>query len=152
MKRAIFPGTFDPITLGHIDIIKRALPFVDELIIAIGINADKKTMFTLEERIAFIEDAFENEKKVVVKSYSGLTAQFCKIENAQFIIRGLRNATDLNYEQPIAQTNYKIAEVDSLFLISSPEVSNISSTIVRDVMRNEGDYTSLVPSSVRYNQ
>lgn len=133
MKRAVFPGTFDPITLGHIDIINRALPFVDELIIAIGINADKKTMFTLEERIAFIEDAFENEKKVVVKSYSGLTAQFCKIENAQFIIRGLRNATDLNYEQPIAQTNYKIAEVDSLFLISSPEVSNISSTIVRDV-------------------
>ena len=148
MKRAIFPGTFDPITLGHLDIIDRALPFLDELIIAIGVNADKKTMFSLEKRIAFIESTFKHEKKIVVKSYSGLTAQFCIAENAQFILRGLRNATDLNYEQPIAQTNFKIAEVDSLFLISSPGVSHISSTIVRDVMRNDGDYSSLVPTSV----
>lgn len=148
MKRAIFPGTFDPITLGHLDIIDRALPFLDELIIAIGVNADKKTMFSLEKRIAFIERAFKDEKKIVVKSYSGLTANFCIAENAQFILRGLRNATDLNYEQPIAQTNFKIAAVDSLFLISSPEVSHISSTIVRDVMRNDGDYSSLVPASV----
>ncbi len=148
MKRAIFPGTFDPITLGHTDIINRALPFFDELIIAIGINADKKTMFSLEERIAFIEKTFRMDKRIIVKSYTGLTAQFCISENAQCILRGLRNATDLTYEQPIAQTNYKIAKVDSLFLISSPEVSNISSTIVRDVMRNDGDYSSLVPSSV----
>lgn len=148
MKRAIFPGTFDPITLGHVDIINRALPFFDEVIIAIGVNADKKTMFSLGKRIAFIEKTFNQEKKVVVKSYSGLTAQFCISENAQCILRGLRNATDLNYEQSIAQTNFKIAKVDSLFLISSPEVSNISSTIVRDVMRNDGDYSSLVPSSV----
>src|SRR5690554_2268723 len=152
MKRAVFPGTFDPITLGHIDIINRALPFVDELIIAIGVNADKKTMFTLEQRIAFIEEAFKDEKKVVVKSYSGLTAQFCKTENAQFIIRGLRNATDLNYEQPTGQTNYKIAEVDALCLISAPEVSNISCTIVRDVMPNNGNYTCRVPTSVRNKQ
>lgn len=148
MKRVIFPGTFDPITLGHVDIINRALPFFDELVIAIGVNSDKKTMFSLEERIAFIEKTFSQEKKVVVKSYSGLTAQFCINENAQAIIRGLRNATDLNYEQAIAQTNFKITQVDTLFLISSPEVSNISSTIVRDVMRNEGDYSSLVPTPV----
>ena len=148
MKRAIFPGTFDPITLGHVDIINRALPFFDELVIAIGVNADKKTMFSLEKRIAFIEKTFSMEKKIVVKSYSGLTAKFCISENAQCILRGLRNANDLNYEQSIAQTNFKIAKVDSLFLISSPEVSNISSTIVRDVMRNDGDYSSLVPSSV----
>ena len=149
MKRAIFAGTFDPITLGHVDIINRALPFFDEIIVAIGVNADKKTMFTLEQRSNFIKETFTLEKKIVVKSYSGLTAQFCIDENAQAILRGLRNATDLNYEQPIAQTNFKIAKVDTLFLISAPEVSNISSTIVRDVMRNNGDYSSLVPPTVR---
>ncbi|HLT49338.1 MAG TPA: pantetheine-phosphate adenylyltransferase [Aequorivita sp.] len=148
MRRAVFPGTFDPITLGHVDIIKRALPLFDELIIAIGVNADKKTMFSLEERIKFIENTFEREAKIKVKSYSGLTANFCISEKAQFIVRGLRNTTDLNYEQPIAQTNFQMAKVESIFLICSPEVSNISSTIVRDVMRNDGDYSCLVPASV----
>tara|TARA_R110002050_G_scaffold46689_3_gene109702 strand:+ start:423 stop:875 length:453 start_codon:yes stop_codon:yes gene_type:complete len=149
MKRAVFPGTFDPITLGHVDIIKRALPLFDELIIAIGVNADKKTMFTLEERKAFIEKTFEGETKIKVKSYTGLTAKYCISEDAQFIVRGLRNTTDLNYEQPIAQTNYKMAAVETIFLICSPEVSNISSTIVRDVMRNDGPYKDLVPTSVK---
>ena len=149
MKRAVFPGTFDPITLGHVDIINRALALFDELIIAVGVNADKKTMFSLEERIAFIEKNFEGNAQITVKSYSGLTAKFCVSEKAQFIVRGLRNTTDLNYEQPIAQTNYKMTQVDSIFLIGSPEVSNISSTIVRDVMRNDGDYSSLVPASVK---
>ena len=149
MRRAVFPGTFDPITLGHVDIIKRALPLFDELIIAIGVNADKKTMFTVEERIQFIEKSFEGESKIKVKSYSGLTAKFCISEKASFIIRGLRNTTDLNYEQPIAQTNFKMANVESIFLICSPEVSNISSTIVRDIMRNDGDFSILVPASVK---
>ncbi len=149
MKRAVFPGTFDPLTLGHVDIIKRALPLFDELIIAIGVNADKKTMFTLEERIAFIENTFKAEAKIKVKSYTGLTAHYCISEEAQFIVRGLRNTTDLNYEQPIAQTNYKMAKVETIFLICAPEVSNISSTIVRDVMRNDGPYKDLVPSSVK---
>ncbi|CAM3299040.1 pantetheine-phosphate adenylyltransferase [Aequorivita lipolytica] len=148
MRRAVFPGTFDPITLGHVDIIKRALPLFDELIIAIGVNADKKTMFSLEERISFIEKTFDSEGKIKVKSYTGLTAKFCISEEAQFIVRGLRNTTDLNYEQPIAQTNYKLTQVESIFLICSPEVSNISSTIVRDVMRYDGNYSSLVPSPV----
>lgn len=149
MRRAVFPGTFDPITLGHVDIINRALPLIDELIIAIGVNADKKTMFSLEERISYIEKTFEGKKQIKIKSYSGLTAKFCLEEEAQFIVRGLRNTTDLNFEQPIAQTNYKMAKVDSLFLICSPEVSNISSTIVRDIMRNEGDFSALVPASVK---
>ncbi|MGO3182393.1 MAG: pantetheine-phosphate adenylyltransferase [Aequorivita sp.] len=149
MRRAVFPGTFDPITLGHVDIINRALPLFDELIIAIGVNADKKTMFSLEERIAFIEKTFEGKAQIKIKSYSGLTAKFCVSEKAKFLVRGLRNGTDLNYEQPIAQTNFKMAQVDSIFLISSPEVSNISSTIVRDVMRNDGDFSSLVPDSVK---
>ena len=148
MKRAVFPGTFDPITLGHIDIIKRALPLFDELIIAIGVNADKKTMFSLEERIQFIEKAFKHHPKIRVKDYTGLTAKFCMSEKAQFIVRGLRNTTDLNYEQPIAQTNYRMATVESVFLVCSPEVSNISSTIVRDIMRNGGEFSGLVPSSV----
>lgn len=149
MKRAVFPGTFDPITLGHIDIIERALPLFDELIIAIGFNAEKKTMFTLDERIQFIENAFKGESKIIVKSYSGLTAKFCVSEKAQFIVRGLRNSTDLNYEQPIAQTNFKMAKVESIFLVCSPEVSNISSTIVRDIIRHDGEFSELVPSSVK---
>ena len=149
MKRAVFPGTFDPITLGHIDIIKRAIPIFDEIIIAIGVNADKKTMFSLEERMRFIEKSFEGEERIKIKSYSGLTAKFCISEKAQFIVRGLRNTTDLNYEQPIAQTNYKMAKVETVFLSCSPAVSNISSTIVRDVMRNDGEYSSLVPFSVK---
>ncbi len=148
MRRAVFPGSFDPITLGHVDIIKRALPLFDELIIAIGINADKKYMFSLEKRIQFIEDTFKSHQKIKVMSYKGLTAQFCKDQNAQFILRGLRNTADLNYEQSIAQTNYAIAGVESVFLVCSPEVSNISSSIVRDVKRNGGNFSSLVPGSV----
>lgn len=149
MRRAVFPGTFDPITLGHIDIINRALPLFDELIIAIGVNADKKTMFPLEKRIEFIDEFYKKERRIKVMSYTGLTAKFCLEQNAQFILRGLRNTTDLNYEQPIAQTNFKMTGVESVFLISSPEVSNISSTIVRDVMRNDGNYSQLVPPSVK---
>lgn len=149
MKRAVFPGTFDPITLGHVDIINRALPLFDEIIIAIGVNADKKTLFSLEERIAFIERNYKDENKIKVKSYKGLTADFCKTSGANFIIRGLRNTTDYNYEQPIAQTNYKLAGIETIFYICSPEVAHISSTIVRDVFRNGGDYTFLVPESVK---
>ncbi len=145
MRRAVFPGTFDPITLGHVDIIKRALPLFDELIIAIGVNADKKTMFSLEERIKFIEDVFKNESRIKVKSYIGLTANFCKNEKAQFIVRGLRNSIDFAYEQSIAQANAKVNGVDSVFLISSPEYSHISSSIVRDIARHGGDYQDLTP-------
>ncbi|KXN98889.1 phosphopantetheine adenylyltransferase [Aequorivita aquimaris] len=145
MRRAVFPGTFDPITLGHVDIIKRALPLFDELIIAIGVNADKKTMFSLEERIKFIEDVFKNESRIKVKSYIGLTANFCKNEKAQFIVRGLRNSIDFAYEQSIAQANAKVNGVDSVFLISSPEYSHISSSIVRDIARHGGDYQDLIP-------
>ena len=134
MRRAVFPGTFDPITLGHVDIIKRALPLFD-----------KKTMFSLEERIQFIEDVFKNESQVKVKSYSGLTANFCKEENAQFIVRGLRNSIDFAYEQSIAQANAKVNGIDSVFLISSPEYSHISSSIVRDIARHGGDYQDLIP-------
>jgi len=149
MKRAVFPGSFDPITLGHVDIINRGLLVFDEIIIAIGVNADKKYMFPLEDRKRFIEDSFKGESRIIVKTYTGLTAHFCKAEKAQFILRGLRNTSDFNYEQSIAQTNASIAGIESLFLVASPNVSNISSSIVRDVLRNNGDASSLVPLSVK---
>lgn len=150
MKRAVFPGSFDPFTLGHLDIVERALPLFDEIIIAVGINADKKTMFSLEQRLNFIQDTLKDLPNVKVKSYSGLTAKFCLEEEAGFILRGLRNTTDLNFEQPIAQTNFAMAKVESVFLVCKPEVSNISSTIVRDIMRNDGDYSALVPPAVNH--
>ena len=144
-RKAIFPGSFDPITLGHVDIIERALPLFDAIVIAIGINADKKYMWSLEDRKRRIENVFKGNPKVSVKTYSGLTATFCKAENAQFILRGLRNTTDFTYEQTIAQANEKVNGVDSVFLICSPEFSHISSSIVRDIARNDGNYSSLVP-------
>lgn len=149
MRKAVFPGSFDPFTLGHLDIVTRALPLFDEIVIAIGINADKKYMFSLEERLAFIKDTFYDSPKVKVQTYQGLTVAYCQEIDAKFILRGLRNTTDLNFEQSIAQTNLSIGGVESVFLVSSPEVANISSTIVRDIMRYNGDYTTLVPEAVR---
>lgn len=149
MKRAIFPGSFDPITLGHQDIIKRAVNLFDEVIVAIGINSQKKYMFTLEERIRFIKDAFINEPKVTVVSYEGLTVDFCKKNNVKFILRGLRNPADFEFEKAIAHTNRDLAPIETVFLLTAANTSYISSSIVRDVIRNHGDYTKLVPKSVR---
>ena len=145
MNRAVFPGSFDPITLGHIDIIERGLLLFDEIIVAIGSNADKKYMWSLEERIEYIEKAFEGNPKIKVESYKGLTVDFCHSVDAKFLLRGLRNSLDFSYEKSIAQNNAKLAGVESVFLVCSPEVSHISSTIVRDIARNNGDYSNLVP-------
>jgi len=149
MKKAVFPGSFDPITLGHKDIISRALPLFDEIVIAIGINDDKKYMFTLDERVQFIKDTFKNELKIKVTTYKGLTIDYCKEINADYMLRGLRNPADFEFEKAIAQTNRKLSGIDTLFLLTSAETSYISSSIVRDVLRNGGDYTILVPNSVR---
>lgn len=149
MKRAVFPGSFDPITLGHVDIIRRALSLFDEIIIAIGVNTAKKYMWTQDERKAFIETTFAEFPNIKVKTFEGLTADFCKAEGAQYILRGLRNTTDFNYEQSIAQANDKVNGVDSVFLICSPEYSHISSSIVRDIARNGGNIGSLVPDGVK---
>ena len=149
MKKAVFPGSFDPITLGHVDIITRALPLLDELIIAIGVNDAKKYMFTLEERINFIKDTFKDEPKISVETYKGLTIDYCKEVNADYMLRGLRNPADFEFEKAIAQTNRKLSGIDTLFLLTSADTSYISSSIVRDVLRNGGDYTVLVPNSVR---
>jgi len=148
MRRAIFPGSFDPLTLGHYDIIKRGITLFDELYIAIGINADKKYMFSLEERKRFIEEAFKNEPKIKVVTYKGLTIDFCKEINANFILRGLRNPGDFEFEKAIAHTNRHLSEIETVFLLTSSGKSYISSSIVRDVIRNGGDYTVLVPKTV----
>ncbi|MFD1163328.1 pantetheine-phosphate adenylyltransferase [Hwangdonia seohaensis] len=149
MKRAIFPGSFDPITLGHYDIIKRGVTLFDEIIVAIGINADKKYMFSLEERKKFIEDTFAGEPKIKVMTYEGLTVDFCKKIEAEFILRGLRNPADFEFEKAIAHTNRDLAPIETVFLLTSARTSYIASSIVRDVIRNNGDYTKLVPISVR---
>lgn len=149
MRRAVFPGSFDPITLGHYDIINRGIPLFDELIIAIGTNAEKKLMFSLEERLRFIEDAFANEPNVRVETYSGLTIDFCRKVGADYILRGLRNPADFEFEKAIAHTNRKLSEIETVFLLTSSGKSYISSSIVRDVIRNGGDYTGLVPDTVR---
>ncbi|MBT8324167.1 MAG: pantetheine-phosphate adenylyltransferase [Winogradskyella sp.] len=148
MKRALFPGSFDPITLGHYDIIKRGVKLFDEVIVAIGINAEKKYMFSLEERVRFIEDAFKDKPKVKVMTYEGLTIDFCKKIDAQFILRGLRNPADFEFEKAIAHTNRKLSKIETVFLLTAARTSYISSSIVRDVIRNNGDYTVLVPESV----
>ena len=149
MKRAIFPGSFDPITLGHYDIIERGLTLFDEVFLAIGVNADKKYMISLEERKNFLEETFKDEPKIKVVTYKGLTVDFAKKNDCQFILRGLRNPGDFEFEKAIAHTNRKLAEIETVFLLTSSGKSYISSSIVRDVIRNNGDYTGLVPKAVR---
>ena len=152
MKKAIFPGSFDPITLGHYDIIERGVTLFDELIIAIGINADKKYMFSLEERKQFITESFGNNPKIKIVTYEGLTVHFCQENNIDFILRGLRNPADFEFEKSIAHTNRDLAPIETVFLLTAASTSYISSSIVRDVIRNNGDYTKLVPKTVRIKE
>ena len=149
MKRALFPGSFDPITLGHFDIIRRALALFDEIVVAIGVNGDKNYMFTVEQRKEFIEKAFADEPKVKVSTYQGLTVDYCREIDAQFILRGLRNPADFEFEKAIAHTNRTLSKIETVFLLTAARTSFISSSIVRDVIRNNGDSTVLVPESVR---
>lgn len=148
MKRAVFPGSFDPITLGHVEIIERGLELFDEIVVAIGINSGKQSMWSLEERLNFIKETFAENPKVKVNYYEGLTVEFCKKEDANFILRGLRNSLDFSYEKSIAQTNELMAGIESIFIISTPSASHISSTIVRDIARHGGDFSELVPKAV----
>ena len=149
MKKAIFPGSFDPITLGHVDIINRGATLFDEIIIAIGENSSKDYMFSIDERVAFIESAFKDNSKVRVMNYSGLTIDFCKEIGVDFIVRGLRNPADFEFEKAIAHTNRHLSTLETIFLLTSSQTSFISSSIVREIIRYEGDYKKLVPNSVR---
>ncbi|WP_282629240.1 pantetheine-phosphate adenylyltransferase [Empedobacter sedimenti] len=148
---AVFPGSFDPITLGHLDIIERAVPLFDKIIVAIGTNSSKNYMFSLEQRIKFIEDSVAKFENVSVMAYNGLTVDFCDEVNAQFILRGLRNPADFEFEKAIAHTNRAITNhnIETIFLLTSSGKAYISSSIVRDVMRNGGKYEILVPDTVR---
>ena len=148
MKRAVFPGSFDPITIGHYDIIMRGLTLFDEIILAVGVNAKKKYMFTLQERKSFLEETFKDEPRIKVDTYSGLTVNYCKEKNADFILRGLRNPADFEFEKAIAHTNRKLEKIETIFLLTSSGKSFISSSIVRDIIRNNGDYSGFVPDSV----
>ena len=149
MKRAVFPGSFDPITLGHLDIIHRSIPLFDEIIIGVGTNSEKKYMFPLDKRIDFIKNTFAEFKSISVTQYEGLTIEFCKKVQADFIIRGLRNPADFEFEKAIAHTNRKMSGIETVFLLTAAKTSFISSSIVREVISNQGDYTQLVPATVR---
>lgn len=146
-KIGIFPGSFDPFTKGHENIVERFLPLFDQIIIGVGGNSSKKYMYSQENRIAHIESIFINEPKIVVESYTGLTVNFCKQKKAQYLLRGLRNTTDFNYEKSIALMNKELEQIETLFLMTDEGLSHISSTIIRDVAKNSGDISPFVTKS-----
>ena len=148
-KIAVFPGSFDPITLGHVDVVQRSLPLFDKIIVAIGQNSQKSGLFPIEERKAWIEQLFPNEPKLEVTTYEGLTVNFCKAVKANYIVRGIRSAADFEYEKTIAHLNHAMAEdIETFLIISRPEYSSISSTIVREILRGKGDVSPFVPGLV----
>jgi pantetheine-phosphate adenylyltransferase len=150
-RKAVFPGSFDPITTGHVDLVKRALPLFDEIIIAIGINSQKQTLFSVEDRKKWIEKVFDGEPKIKVDVFEGLTVHFCKKVDAHYLLRGLRNASDFDYEKTISQLNHIVGEdVETLFLISKPEFSHISSTIVREIIKGKGNARPFLPDGVQF--
>ena len=146
----LFPGTFDPITKGHVDVIERAASLFDKLVIGIGINSSKQPMFSVEQRIEWINDIFKKNSKIEATSYSGLTIDYCREINAHYILRGIRYVSDFEYEKAIADMNRTLApDIETIFLTCSPEFSSISSTLVRDVIRNNGNVSKFVPREVK---
>ena len=150
MKKAVFPGSFDPITIGHVDIVKRGIKVFDEIIIAVGDNTDKKYMFPKEKRVEFVKQTFSNYDNIKIESYDGLTVDFCKKNNIEFMIRGLRNPADFEFEKSIALTNREMTDIETIFFLTSPENSFISSSIVRDLIRNNGDYKLFIPKGITF--
>lgn len=149
MNIVVFPGSFDPITNGHVDIVRRAIPLFDKLIIAIGVNSQKKALFSLDRRRSWLEQVFADERTVEVHDFEGLTVNFCQKVGAQYLLRGLRNASDFDYEKTISQLNRIIGDdLETIFYISKPEYSHISSTIVREIIKGGGDISSFVPSFI----
>jgi pantetheine-phosphate adenylyltransferase len=145
----LFPGTFDPITLGHTDVIDRALDLFDELVVGIGTNSSKAPMFPIEQRIRWIQEIYSHTPKVKVVTYEGLTVSFCKQINARFILRGIRGIADFEYEKAIADVNRTMdSKVETIFLSCTPKYSTIASSLVRDVLRYGGDASQLLPEKV----
>ena len=148
LKRAIFPGTFDPFTTGHHSIVRRALTFMDEIIIGIGINENKKTYFTTEKRIEMAQELYKDEKRVTVKAYNCLTVDFARQQEAGFIIRGIRTVKDFEYEETIADINRKLAGVETILLFTEPELTCVSSTIVRELLSYGKDVSRFIPEGM----
>lgn len=149
MRICLFPGTFDPVTLGHVDIINRALPLFDKVVVAVGKNSSKATMFTPEKRLEWIQKIYKNEKKVEGAVYEGLTVDFCKKIGAKFILRGIRYVSDFEYEKTIADANRTMDNsIETFFLTGEPKYTSVASTIVRDIIRNGGDASPFLPIEV----
>src|SRR3954466_6745864 len=150
MRIALFPGTFDPVTFGHIDIIERSLPLFDSLFIGIGVNANKAPMFSAEQRVEWLDDIFKNESKIRSVIYDGLTVECCKRVKANYILRGIRYVNDFEYEKAIADMNRSLDEnIETVFLTCLPKYTSVASTLVRDVIRNGGDVGQFLPEVVR---
>ena len=150
-RTALFPGSFDPITVGHVDIINRSINLFDKLIIGVGINTNKQTMFSIDQRVDWIKKTFSGNQKIEVLAYDGLTVDFAKKCDAQYILRGLRTSTDFQFEKAIAQMNlYMSNQIETVFILSTPQYSPVSSTIVRDIIRHGGNVKQFVPESVKY--
>ncbi|MEI6409054.1 MAG: pantetheine-phosphate adenylyltransferase [Bacteroidota bacterium] len=149
MKIAVFPGSFDPITIGHVDLVRRALPLFDKIIIAVGVNSTKKTLFSLEQRLEWLRIVFASYQTVEVDHFQNLTAHYCQRIGARFLLRGLRNASDFDYEKTISQLNHIVGGgIETVFLIAQPEYSHISSTIVREIIVGGADATPFIPQEI----
>ena len=148
-KIAIFPGSFSPFTIGHQSVINRALPLFDKIVISVGINSEKPQYFSIEERMQWIKNVYNNNPKIDVKQYKGLTVDFCKKENANYILRGLRNSHDFKFEKNIAHMNKELnPNIETIFIITPPEISHISSSIIRDIIKNGGDVSKFIPKEI----
>ncbi len=152
LKIALFPGSFDPFTVGHESVVRRALKIFDKIIIAIGFNTTKSAYFPLEKRIEWIKRVFADTGKVEVHSYKGLTVDYCKTVGARFILRGLRTAADFEYERAIAQVNKSMyPEIETVFLLTLPQHTPINSTIIREIIKQGGDASQFLPSNYNIN-
>lgn len=151
-KIAVFPGSFDPITSGHVDLVRRALPLFDKLVVAIGINSQKKSLFSLDQRLQWLHDVFGEEPKVEVGQFENLPAHYCRRIGASYLLRGLRNASDFDYEKTISQLNQIVGDgLETIFLIAQPGFSHISSTIVREIIKGGGDASPFLPEQIQIN-
>jgi pantetheine-phosphate adenylyltransferase len=147
---AVFPGSFDPITRGHENIILRALDLFDKIIVAVGENAEKQTVFPLEQRVQWISEVFLDEPGIVVEKYSGLTVEFCRQRNIRFILRGLRTSADFEFERTIGQVNKRLdPDIETVFLLTAPEFTALNSSIVRDILKHGGDVSQFVPEAIK---